>query len=217
MPEQARRDGCRQMMDGGEKISPNITLCTDGKYRWTYEVSLYRDPSIFLLVWKILFCIFLLIFSIIFISDFISWGTQHLASNLKFLFWFLTGMTALTLVSYLLYAAIMGGKYRVLFEMDEKGVSHIQLPEQAKKARILSALTVLAGSLARRPATVGIGMNSTRTEMHSEFSRVRRIEPCPRSHVIRLKGLLAHNQVYAGPEDFAFVLDYITSRCPVSK
>ena len=26
--------------------SKNITMCTDGKYRWVYELNLYKNPAI---------------------------------------------------------------------------------------------------------------------------------------------------------------------------
>ena len=35
-----------------------VTLGNDGKYRWTYEMSLFKNPTIFLLIWKIFFFIF---------------------------------------------------------------------------------------------------------------------------------------------------------------
>ena len=45
----------KPMMAQGEKISNNITLCNDGKYRWIYEMSLFKNPTIFFLIWKIFF------------------------------------------------------------------------------------------------------------------------------------------------------------------
>ena len=90
----------------------------------------------------------------------------------------------------------------------------MQLPEQAEKAKIISALTVLAGLFSRRVATVGVGLASARTEMYSEFSRVREVKACPSSHMIKINGRFMHNRVHAAPEDFDFVLDYIRSHCP---
>ncbi len=203
-----------QLMDEGERVSRNIVLCADGKYRWTYDMSLYRNPSLFLLVWKTLFFIVLAIFGCVMVADVISWGTRNLFSNLTFLFFFLVGMTVVVGLGYLLYAAVMGGKYRVLFEMDEAGINHMQVPEQAKKARAISAFTVAAGLFSKRLTTVGVGINAARTQMYSDFSKVRTVKAYPHSHTIKVGGLLSHNQVYAAAEDFDFVLDYILSNCP---
>lgn len=203
-------------MEQGRKVSGNIVLCADGKYRWTYELSLWKDASLFLLVWKIIFFVLLGIFALMLIMDIIEWGwkTENVLGILRFFLYFIIGMTALLVLGYSLYALIMGGKYKALFEMDEQGINHVQLPEQAQKAKIISALTVLAGLFSRRVSTVGVGLTSARTEMYSEFSRVREVKAYPSSHLIKVNGRFMHNRVYAAPEDLDFVLDYITSRCP---
>ncbi len=67
MAARSRQKDFRQMMEQGKKVSENIVLCADGKYRWTYELSLWKDASIFLLVWKILFFVILGIISLILI------------------------------------------------------------------------------------------------------------------------------------------------------
>lgn len=36
-------------------------------------------------------------------------------------------------------------------------------------------------------------------------------------YTIKLDALLNHNQIYAEPEDYEFVLDYISKRIPKSK
>ena len=219
MSKKSGQKDFRQLMARGEKISENIVFCADGKYRWTYAMSLYKDPSIFLLVWKIFFFVTLGIFAFIIILDVINWGwkTENIADILKTFTFFIIGMTVLVGLGYLLYALIMGGKYQALFEMDEHGINHAQLPEQAKKARIISWLTVLAGLLSRRVTTVSVGLNSARTEMYSDFSRVRKVKAFPSAHLIKVNGLLSHNRVYAAAEDFDFVLNYIMSHCPDKK
>ena len=194
-----------------------ITLGDDGVYRWYYEMPLLKNPTLFTLVWKIFFFVLLGIFAVTTVVDAIDWGDaffpEHLLINLRFFGYFLLGMTVVTALGYLLYAAIMGGKYCVSFEMDENGVNHKQIPKQAKKAQKIAAATALAGLAAGRLTTVGVGLNASRTEMYSDFSRTRKVKAYPRLHVIKVNGRLSHNQVYAGKEDFAFVRDYIVSHC----
>ena len=57
-------------------------------------------------------------------------------------------------------------------------------------------------------------MNGARTEMYSEFGKVRSVKACRRRNLIKVNGLLNHNQVYTEKEDFDFVLNYISSRVP---
>ncbi len=199
----------------GEKISDNITLCKDGKYRWIYELHLFKTPIIFMLVWKILFFIFLMIFALVFIADFVSWGftAERIKESLRFSGFFLLGMTVVTALGYSVYAALMGGKYCVMFEMDEKGINHKQIPAQAKKAKKIAGATALAGAASGRLTTVGAGINSARTEMYSDFSRVRKVKAFPALNLIKVNGRLSRNQIYASKEDFEFVKKYIKERC----
>lgn len=205
-----------ELISEGERVSDNITLCPDGKYRWVYEMSLIKNPTIFLTVWKIFFFIITGIFGIIIISDWINWDDffpDRLLGSLKVFVIFIAGMTVLVWVSCLIYAASMGGKYVVIFEMDEQGVNHKQVVWQAQKAAKLSALTTASGAASGNLTTMGVGLNSVRSEMYSEFSKVRKVKVCPRRHLIKVNERLGHNQVYAAPQDFDFVKEYILSHC----
>lgn len=200
-------------MKENEMINTRVTLGDDGKYRWTYEMSLFKNPTIFLLIWKIFFFIFLGVFAVVNISDFIKWGPEKALENLPVLGYLFLGMTAVVGLGYLIYAAIMGGKYIVEFEMDEKGITHKQTASQAKKAKKIGRVTMMAGAASGRIGTVGAGMNAQRTEMYSEFAKVRKVKAYPRRHVIKVKETLEHNQIYAADEDFEFVSNYIVARC----
>ena len=180
----------------GKKVSNNIMLYQDGKYRWVYEMSLFKNPTIFWLIWKIFF--FIILGLTIFVSVLDTFDT--ILDCFKFFGYLVGFMTILSGVGYLIYALIMGGKYIVIFEMDEEGVNHKQCPKQAKKAEALAMLN-------------RYGM-LIRTEMYSEFSKVREIKAYPKTNVIKVNGLLEHNQVYAENEDFDFVLNFIRDHVP---
>ena len=113
----------------------------------------------------------------------------------------------------------MGGRYSVLFRMDEKGVSHTQLPRQYKRAQALGTIATLAGLLTGNYAAAGAGMlSASRSTMHTSFKKVSAIKPRPRQHTIKLRSGLMHNQLYTAPEDFDFVLGFIQEHAgkPVS-
>ena len=198
------------------QITRNITLGADGVYRWTYEMSMFRDPTLFVLIMKVL----LIAVAIVFLFNLCLEGceghlnAETLAFDFKILGIGILGIAVLAALGYLLYAAIMGGKYIVDFAMDEKGILHAQTPAQAKKARKLAAVTAAVGAATGRLSTVAIGINASRTEMYTEFSRVKKVLAQPRRGVIKLNETLNHNQVYAHPEDFDFVLSYIRAHVP---
>ena len=198
-----------------EKIyTSKVTLCDDGKYRWVYEINLYRDLRFFFMVWKIFFFLFLGISAVTLISDAVRWGADKAVENLPFLGYFLLGMTAVVSLGYLIYAAIMGGRYTVEFEMDETGFVHRQISAQAKKAKSIGRAAMAVGAASGRAGTFGTGIAAQRTEMYTEFAKVRKVSAVPRRHVIKVKETLEHNQIYVTNEDFAFVLQFILSHCP---
>ena len=203
----------KQIKTQGEGSRKNVTLCDDGKYRWTYEINLFKNPMFFLLIWKIFFFIFLGVFAVVNISDFIKWGAEKALENLPILGYILLGMTVVVGLGYLIYAAIMGGKYIVEFEMDEKGVNHKQTETQAKKARKIARTTMIAGAASGKVSTIGAGIAAQRTEMYSEFAKVRKVKLYPYRNLIKVNERFGHNQVYAAKEDFEFVKNYIASRC----
>ena len=192
----------------------NVILCADGRYRWVYELHLLKDWSIFFLVWRIFFFILSGIFVFMMLISLIQDGFgDSIWSSFKFYLYFLIGMTVLVFISYFIYAAVMGFKYCVVFEMDDKGILHKQMPKQAKRTEILAGLTVLAGLASRNITTVGVGMSAARTEMYTEFDKVRKIKVLSRKSRIKLREVLSTNEVYTAKEDFPFVKEYIESRC----
>ena len=210
-----RKKSSRQLLKSGEKVSENIYFCEDGKYRWVYELGLFKTPTIYILIWKIFFFIMLGVFTLMF---FVSLGDSDFFWE-GFLGWLkafgiaLAAMSVIVFLGYALYAAMMGGKYIVIFEMDENGINHKQIPSQAKKAQAISKATIIAGLATGRLSMIGAGIGASRTEMYTGFEKVRKVKAYPRQNLIKVNELLSHNQVYAEKEDFEFVMNYITERC----
>ena len=207
-------------MDGQYRIQSeeggNVTANPDGTYTWTYEMSLFKNPTIFLLIWKIFFFIVLgiFVFTTLFSMNTHDFWWSGFLSHAKIFGFIFLGMTALVGVGYLLYAAMMGGKYIVDFTMDEKGINHSQTPAQAAKARKIGRAAAAGGMASGRMSSVGAGIAATRTEMYSEFAKTRKVVAYPRRHLIKVNGRLDHNQVYVSDGDFDFVYNYIISHCP---
>lgn len=192
----------------------DIQLCADGKYRWVYELNMLTNPIIFWTVLKVLggVWLFLYVFMLIF-GDFATFWEAF-----RIFAYVMAGIVALSLMGYLVVAGMYKGKYVVLFEMDEDGISHTQMPRQYKKAQVLSAFTVLAGLASGKPSTVGAGiLAATKNSSTSVFENVRKVKARRRLHVIKVNQLLNKNQVYVPDEDFDFVYDFIKSRCPHAK
>ena len=202
---------------GRERPSPNIERCPDGAYRWIYEFSMRRNPVILLTILKVfaLVCAALWVFLVVLaLTD----GDPFFASlwsQGKFALLIFAIFAVLTIPAYFIVTAINGGKYIVLFEMDENGITHTQEPRQFSKAQGLQWLAAMAGAALHDPALAGAGfLGATRNGLRSDFAKLRSIKVLRRWNTVKLNQPLAKNQVYAQPEDMDFVLDFIRARLP---
>ena len=189
----------------------SIKLGTDGKYHWYYEFNMLKSTAILGTVIKI----FGGIIFFLWLLDLILSGFEDVWAVTKVMLLIFAGFVVLTLLGYLLVAAMYGGKYCVLFEMDENGVSHAQLPKQFKKAQVMGFIAALASG---NPTTAGAGiLAASRNSLYTSFDGVRSIKPIPRQHVIKVNAPLSKNQIYAEGKDFQFILDFIRSHCPKAR
>lgn len=200
-------------IQGLPEAPAQVTLCSDGKYRWVYELPMMRSPVILFTVWKVLaigFCVPYLITVLPSMRDFVKiTGVFALI---------LLGVFALSLAAYTVLAACYGWKYCVVFEMDGEGVLHAQQARQFRKAQALGAIEAMAGLAAGDPTLAGAGLlSATKSSRYSRFTAVKRVKCVQRQHLIKIDYPFSHNQVYAEGEAFDFVADYIKAHCPQAK
>lgn len=202
-------------------ISPRVQLFPDGKYHWRYDVNLFTNPSILIDVFKVLgITVGIVVVLNLLIGS--CAGTLSFREMMTFsgeLLLIVGGiMLVLGILGYLLYACIMGGKYTILFTLDEKEVVHEQSTKATKKARKIGLLTALAGAAAHRPTAMGSGMMAaSRTTMTTTLTDVRRLIPCRRQHLIKVNERLSKNRVFVCNEDFDFVYQFLAEHCPNAK
>lgn len=128
----------------GKNVTPNIVFCPDGVYRWYYEFNMLKNPNIFITVSKVL------LLSVTIVYAFVLILIIHNGEDLEEIIDLTKGfvliylfMLFLGLISYLIIAMTYGGKYMVLFEMNEKKISHIQMQKQFKRLRRLAGSPAL--------------------------------------------------------------------------
>lgn len=200
---------------GNDYQGAEVRLCEDGKYRWKYEMNMLTNPTIFLTVFKIFFYIILV--------GFVVFGTflyaihgdwEGLWGMAKAMLIAMGIFLVLTFLGVLVVAIMYGGKYIVLFEMDEKEIAHIQEPRQFRKAQKMGAVTAMAGAAAGNFTAAGAGLlSATRNSSTSILANVRRVKPRRWLHVIKVNQLLNKNQIYVPSEDFDFVYDFLKKHC----
>ena len=207
-------------MQQKEDIGNRVMLCKDGKYRWIHEVNMFKNPSILFDVWKVLGITMLIVIVIVGFILVIS-GDLDVDGMLgmgKAMLITAAIMAVLSIIGYLVYALIAGGKYIVLFTLDEKEVVHQQMPRSAKKGQIIGDLAILAGLATGRMGTIGTGMLAkSRTSMTTTLSDVKRLMPCPRMNMIKVNETLSKNRVYVCKEDFFLVYNFLCEHCMNAK
>jgi hypothetical protein len=207
-------------MQQKEDIGNRVMLCKDGKYRWIHEVNMFKNPSILFDVWKVLGITMLIVIVIVGFILVIS-GDLDVDGMLgmgKAMLITTAIMAVLSIIGYLVYALIAGGKYIVLFTLDEKEVVHQQMPRSAKKGQIIGDLAILAGLATGRMGTIGTGMLAkSRTSMTTTLSDVKRLTPCPRMNMIKVNETLSKNRVYVCKEDFFLVYNFLCEHCMNAK
>ena len=202
------------------KSDSRVTLYPDGKYRWVYEVPMLKNPSILFDVYWVLGISFGLVwlFNVLLIG---CEGDLSLESLWDFSSVFLILMLVFAVIGYVAYVIVAwtyGWKYVVLFTLDEKEVVHQQMPHQMKKAKVLGALTALAGAAAGKPGVVGSGiLASSRSTSTSVLANVKSIKARRRLNLIKVNQLLNKNRVFVPDEDFDFVYDFLCQHCPNAK
>jgi hypothetical protein len=198
----------------------SIALGEDGTYRWVFEYSLWRDPTVFLTVFKVFAGVGLGLVVLTGVFDLFdgNWDIVDLADRLRFDAVILAIACGLALVGYVVFALMQGGKYCVMFTMDEESVEYRPLPKEMKRAEAIGALNVLMGLAAGNATQVGIGLTSAAANaMTSNFANVRSIQGYPRRGVIKVNEPFAKNQVYVEKNDYDFVFGFICDRCPRAK
>lgn len=198
--------------------SKNIVLCPDGKYRWYYEYPMLKNPVILFTVWKVVL-IGALAPALIVLFSALSDGFFEALKQFLTVYGITFGIVfVLSVIGYLILAAVYGFKYIVLFEMDEKGVTHIQQDRQFKKAEAIGWLTALSGMAAGNIGAMGSGLlAASKQKTTSEFKNVKTVIGLKKQNTIKVNQLFSKNQVYVKPEDYDFVFEYISSRCKKAK
>jgi hypothetical protein len=98
-------------------------------------------------------------------------------------------IAALLFLTWLFIVAVYRGRYEAEFVLDDKGVLCRTQAKQAKKNRIINALTVVLGLLSSKPAAAGAGMMAqSRQEVFLKWNRVTKVKYKPNSRTVLLRG-----------------------------
>ena len=109
---------------------------------------------------------------------------------------------ALLLLTWLFMLAVYRGNYDAEFVLDNEGALCRTQAKQAKKNRVVNALTVFLGLFSGKPTVAGAGLLAqSRQEVFLRWNRVKKVEYEPKSLTILLQGGFADSVALFCTED----------------
>ncbi|MFW5649605.1 MAG: hypothetical protein ACOCG5_11000 [Candidatus Alkaliphilus sp. MAG34] len=150
---------------------------------------------------------------------FVRMGMDGFVAGIDFLWRYLLIAAAVVFLlmgfSYLILCLTYKGTYTMQFEMDEAGILHTEAPGQRKKSRRLGVAAAVVGTATGYSGVMGLA--TVGQVFYSRFAQVRVVKAVKKQNLIRLSSRFVQNRIYASPEQFDFVWQYITFRCPKGK
>ena len=205
-------------MDTENKNDSKNLQAIDGQFRWVYELSMWKKPTIIITIVRILILTSLFPALIVFFSS-LGEGSKNAAADFIYVYGICIAIIVpLLLVAYIIVGVINGGKYCIVFEMDKFGVKHIQMKKQFKKAKTTSMIGVIAGTIAGNITLTGSNLLAgSRQSLYSKFRKVKSVVVVRKQNVIYVNENLNHNQIYVEDENLDFVAQFIVERCKKAK
>jgi len=123
-------------------------------------------------------------------------------------------IAALFALTGLLIMAVYGGKYEAEFVLDQNGALCRTQAKQAKKNRIVNALTVILGLLSGKPAAVGAGLLAQSGQaVFIRWNRVTTVKYRPKSRTILLRGGWTQQiAVFCTQEDYGAAEQFVKTK-----
>lgn len=120
----------------------------------------------------------------------------------------------LMLFTWVFITAVYGGKYEAEFFLDEEGVLCRTQEKQARKNRIINALTFVVGLLSGKPTVAGAGLLAgARQSVYLRWNRITKISYQPNRQTILLQGAWTeHIAIFCTKENYAIAEQFVRDK-----
>lgn len=205
-------------MERSEPLPKGITRDEQGNYRWTYRLNMLKTPVVRNMMIKIMFLcclgvgVFFALIQLITGEDL----DEIVRGFCVIVFGIGGGLSVITFIVYYIVISIHGVIYTVDHIMNEKGIEHIQSPEENERSKKMKKLVFVLNLITMDPAMMGMTM-AAKEHLVSEYKDVKKVIAARRYGLIKVNNALQHNHIYAYPEQYEFVWNYIVSNCPDAK
>ena len=202
-----------------DNMDDRVKKCDDGKYRWIYELSLSRNPSVFYTLCKVVIISY---FAPLLVLMVVSAREGSMIDTLKWIapIYLLCGLVLAIVVglTYYFIYRYYNGSFTFLYEMDEESITLNRYGDDVDKTKLIGQISALTGVLTGSAGLAGSGSyvaasNSARSNFRSVYS----IKPYPERDLIKVNSPFLFNEIYVNKQDYDFVLEYIRSHVEQAK
>ena len=189
-----------------------VFLEDDGTYNWIYCMKLLQNLSMFKFVMKIMVIIFA---SLIVILLVLTGGSDDMLQLLGIFALCFAAVFLIVLFSFWLIDKLYKGRYMLIYEMNDRGLTFSQTTDQAEITRTIAAASAAVSAAGGNVGGVisGSGMALRPNSFHAEFAKVRSVKGRRKENLIWVNTFMQYLQVYVPDDAYDFVWDYITARC----
>ncbi len=198
-----------------EQVTENITRQGD-KYRWIYNVNLWTDTFVPVMVLKIFLLASLVPALIVFLANaFEGYPAEGLRAFITVYGISVGIVIALLIIAYPIFVLAKGGRYSILFEMDDQGINHIEIPPTVKHSDLMRWAGFATGLIAGNPTLMGANLLAmSKSQMYSTYSYISKVINYNRKGVMKIICTdMTRNLIYTQPADFDFVRQFIIGNC----
>ena len=189
-----------------------IFLEKDGTYDWIYCLRMFQNLSMFKFVMKLMIFMFAAITVILLV---LTGGSGDILWLLGILGLCFAAVILIVLFSFWLVDKLFKGRYMLIYEMNEQGLTFSQTTDQAQITRTIAAASAAVNAAGGNAGGViaGTGLALSPNSYHADFSKVRSVKGRKSDHLIWVNTFLQYLMVYVPDDAYDFVWTYITERC----
>ena len=173
---------------------------------------MFQNLSMFKFVMKIMIFMFAAITVIMLV---LTGGSGDVLWLLGILGLCFAAVILIVLFSFWLVDKLFKGRYMLIYEMNEQGLTFSQTTDQAQITRTIAAASAAVNAAGGNAGGViaGTGLALSPNSYHADFSKVRSVKGRKSDHLIWVNTFLQYLMVYVPDDAYDFVWTYITERC----
>ena len=188
----------------------------DGTYDWIYCMNMMKDMSMIRFYFKVVSLCFL---PIVLMMIWMALNSQLTMYAFCVTMLSFGGVLLVVVFCIWLVNKMYHGKYMLVYQMNDEGITFSQTSDQAAMTRAIAAVSAAASAAGGHAGGVisGTGMTLRASAYHSSFAKVRSVKCVRKDNLIWVNTFLQFQQVYVPKSAYGFVWNYITERCVNAK